>query len=89
MTTEPNDLRRSILRRLREVLEADAAVTNNLLDVLTWYLDQMCSRGLETLRVESLPADPLINYCLHTLKKTAENDIRNSINLVAARNELF
>ncbi|GJU03832.1 hypothetical protein Tco_1114170 [Tanacetum coccineum] len=89
MATEPNDLRRSILRQLREVLEADVALTNNLLDVLTQYLDQMRSRGLETLRVESLPVDPLISYGLHTLKKTTGNDIRNSSNLVAARNELL
>ncbi|GJX91730.1 hypothetical protein Tco_0345056 [Tanacetum coccineum] len=35
MATEPNDLTRIILRRLGEELEADVALANNLLDVLT------------------------------------------------------
>ncbi|GJT86726.1 hypothetical protein Tco_1068443 [Tanacetum coccineum] len=56
MTTESNDVRRSTLRRPREELEADVALANNLLDLLTRYLEQMRSRGLEMLRVESLPS---------------------------------
>nr|GEX53080.1 hypothetical protein [Tanacetum cinerariifolium] len=44
MATEPNDVRRRILRRPREELEAEVALANNLLDVLTRYLDQMWSK---------------------------------------------
>nr|GEY94715.1 UBN2 domain-containing protein [Tanacetum cinerariifolium] len=58
MTTEPNDVRRTTIRRLRQELVADVALMNNLLDV---YLEQMRSRGPEILRVESLPNHPLIN----------------------------
>ncbi|GKF28246.1 hypothetical protein Tco_0094588 [Tanacetum coccineum] len=89
MATELSDLRRSILRRLREELEADVALANNLLNVLTQYLEQIRSRGPEILRVEWMPADPLISYGLHTLQRTTENDMRNSSNLVAAMNELL
>nr|GEX20476.1 hypothetical protein [Tanacetum cinerariifolium] len=53
MTTEPKDERLSILRRLWEELEADVALANNLLDVLTCYLEQMRSRDPEVMRVES------------------------------------
>ncbi|GJV36115.1 hypothetical protein Tco_1408592 [Tanacetum coccineum] len=89
MATEPNDVRRSTVRRLREELAADVALANNLLDVLTRYLEQMRSRGPEMLWVESLPADPLISYGLHTLQRTTGNDMRNSSNLVAAWNKLL
>ncbi|GJT82049.1 ribonuclease H-like domain-containing protein [Tanacetum coccineum] len=68
---------------------ADVALANNLLDVLTRYFEQMRSRGPEMLRVESLPADPCMSYGLHTLQRTIGNDMRNSGNLVAARNDLL
>ncbi|GKD64100.1 hypothetical protein Tco_1306208 [Tanacetum coccineum] len=89
MATEPNDVRRTTLRRLREELAADVALANNLLDVLTRYFEQIRSRGPEMLGVESLRADPCISYGLHTLQRTIENDMRNSSNLVAARNDLL
>ncbi|GJU75415.1 hypothetical protein Tco_1272485 [Tanacetum coccineum] len=75
--------------QLREQFEADVALANNLLDVLTRYLEQMHSRGPKMLRVESSLAHPLIIYNLHTLQRTNQNDVRNSSNLVAARNELL
>ncbi|GKB74314.1 hypothetical protein Tco_0935726 [Tanacetum coccineum] len=86
MATEPNDVRRSTLRRLREELVADVALGNNLLLVLNRYLDQMRSRGPEMLRVELLPDHPLIKYGFNTLQRTTLADMSNSNNLVAARN---
>nr|GEY35739.1 hypothetical protein [Tanacetum cinerariifolium] len=86
MATEPNDVRRSILP---EKLEADIALVNNLLDVLTRCLKQMCSRGPEMLRVESLPYNSLINYGLHNLQRMIGADVRNSSNLVAVKNEML
>ncbi|GJV28482.1 hypothetical protein Tco_1384930 [Tanacetum coccineum] len=59
MATEPNEVRRSTLRRLQEDIAADDALAINLLDVLTRYIEQMRSRGPEMLRVESLPDIPL------------------------------
>ncbi|GJV03076.1 hypothetical protein Tco_1336645 [Tanacetum coccineum] len=59
MATQPNDVRRSILRRLREELEAEVALATNSLDVLTRYLDQMGDRGPEMIRMESLQIIPL------------------------------
>ncbi|GKE07033.1 hypothetical protein Tco_1399051 [Tanacetum coccineum] len=84
-----SDVRLSILRRLREELEADVALANNLLDLLTRYLEQMCSRGPEIMRVESLPDHSLVNYGLHTLQRTTGADMTNSCNLVVTRNELL
>ncbi|GJW19801.1 hypothetical protein Tco_0667258 [Tanacetum coccineum] len=64
-------------------------LTNNFLDILTRYLEQMRSHGLEMLLVESLRADLLISYGLHTLQRVIRKDMRNSGNLVAARNDLL
>ncbi|GJY59555.1 hypothetical protein Tco_0459447 [Tanacetum coccineum] len=89
MGTEPNGARRRILRRSREELEAEVALANNLLDVLTRYLDQMCSRGPEMMSVESLLDHPLIKYGLNTLQRTIGADMRNTNDLVTARNELL
>ncbi|GJV36212.1 hypothetical protein Tco_1408689 [Tanacetum coccineum] len=87
--SKKNSLTIASHKRLREELEADVALANNLLDVLTRYLEQMRGRGPEMLRVESLLADPLTSYGLQTLQRTTRNDMRNSSNLVAARNELL
>ncbi|GKA58025.1 retrovirus-related pol polyprotein from transposon TNT 1-94 [Tanacetum coccineum] len=47
----------------------------------------MRSRAPEVTRVESLPDHPLTNYSLNTLERTNGADMRNSSNLVVARNE--
>nr|GEV34870.1 bulb-type lectin domain-containing protein [Tanacetum cinerariifolium] len=89
MATESNEVRLSILRRLREELEVEVALANNLVDVLTRYLDQMRNCGPEMMRVSSLSDLPLINCGLHTLQRTTGAYMRNTNNLVAARNELL
>ncbi|GJR78059.1 hypothetical protein Tco_0148844 [Tanacetum coccineum] len=80
---------RIILWQLREQLEADVALVNNFLDMLTRYLEQMRSGGPEMLRVESLPDDPLIKYDFNILERSTLADMSNSSNLVAARNQLL
>ncbi|GJW78493.1 hypothetical protein Tco_0140175 [Tanacetum coccineum] len=89
MATEPNDVRRTTIRLVRHELVADVTLANNLLGVLTHYLDQMRSRVPEILRVESLPDDPLIKYDFNTLERATYADMTNSNNLVAAKNELL
>ncbi|GJT36467.1 hypothetical protein Tco_0926886 [Tanacetum coccineum] len=49
----------------------------------------MCSRGLEMLRVLSLPHHRLIKYDFNTLERATYADITNSSNLLAAGNELL
>ncbi|GJW45277.1 hypothetical protein Tco_0074076 [Tanacetum coccineum] len=88
MATEPNDVRRTTIRQLRQELVADVELAHNLLFELNWYLDQMHSCGPEMLRVESLLDNPLIKYSF-TLERAAHVDITNSSNLVAARNALL
>ncbi|GJU87466.1 RNA-directed DNA polymerase, eukaryota [Tanacetum coccineum] len=77
MATEPNDVRRTILRHLREQLEADVALANNLLDVLTRYLKQMCSRGPEMLGVQSLSAHHLISYVCSSFRRDPRGGIEH------------
>ncbi|GJR12095.1 hypothetical protein Tco_0794747 [Tanacetum coccineum] len=89
MATEPNDVRRTTIRRLRQELVTDVESAKNLLFELNRYLNQMRSRGPEVLRVESLPDHPLIKYGFNTLEKATHTDITNSSNLVAARNALL
>nr|GEX24352.1 hypothetical protein [Tanacetum cinerariifolium] len=50
MATKPNDVRLSILKRLRDELAAEVALAKNLMDVLTLYLDQIRSHGTEMMR---------------------------------------
>ena len=88
MAIKPNEMRRTILRRLREELEAEVALAINLLTEWTRYLDQICSRGTEMTRVNSLPLDqPLISYGLYTFQTTTGAHMCNANNLVAVRNE--
>ncbi|GJS12968.1 hypothetical protein Tco_0407440 [Tanacetum coccineum] len=53
MAMEPNDVRKTTIRRLRQELVADVKLANNLLFKLNRYLDQLRIRALELLRVEA------------------------------------
>ncbi|GJV09627.1 hypothetical protein Tco_1351168 [Tanacetum coccineum] len=74
MATEPNDVRRTTLRRLRQELVADIEVVNNLLHELNRYLEQLRTRALELLRVEVLPNDPLIKYGFSALERNYQEE---------------
>ncbi|GKB49124.1 hypothetical protein Tco_0899877 [Tanacetum coccineum] len=89
MATEPNDVRRTTLRRLRQELVADVELANNLLHELNRYLEQLRTRAPELLRVEALPDDPLIKYGFSALERASFSDMTNSNNLVAVRTELL
>nr|GEW67942.1 reverse transcriptase [Tanacetum cinerariifolium] len=69
MATEPNELRRETLRRLRRELVADVELANNLLHELNRHLEQLRTHAPELLRVEALPDDPLIKYGFSALER--------------------
>ncbi|GJY99298.1 hypothetical protein Tco_0516728 [Tanacetum coccineum] len=81
MATEPNELRKETLRRLRRELVADVELANNLLHELNRNLDQLRTRTSELLRVEALPDDPLIKYGFSALERASFSDMTNSNNL--------
>ncbi|GJY66575.1 hypothetical protein Tco_0468813 [Tanacetum coccineum] len=89
MATEPNDVRRTTIRRLRQELVVDVELTNNLLFELNWYPEQLRTRASELLRMESLPDHPLIKYGFETLERASFADMTNSNNLVTVRTELL
>nr|GEV54870.1 putative reverse transcriptase domain-containing protein [Tanacetum cinerariifolium] len=68
MATEPNDGRTTIGRLCYELI-ADGELANNLLHELNRYLEQLCTRAPELLRVEALPDNPLIKYTSHHLDR--------------------
>nr|GEU85489.1 hypothetical protein [Tanacetum cinerariifolium] len=76
MATEPEEAGRETLRRLRRELLADVELTNNLLYELNRYLDQLCARAPELLRVKALPDDPLIKYAFKELRLCFEDEER-------------
>nr|GEX06738.1 hypothetical protein [Tanacetum cinerariifolium] len=88
-TTESNDVRRTTIRRPHQELVADVEVANNLLHELNQYLEQLCSHALELLRVEALPAHPLIKYIFNALERASFVDMTNSSNLVAVMTDLL
>nr|GEX07028.1 hypothetical protein [Tanacetum cinerariifolium] len=88
MATEPNEVRQTTIRRLRQELVVDVELANNLLHELDRYLEQLRTHALEVLRVEVLPDDPLIKYGFSALR-VGFSDMTNSNNLVAVRTELL
>nr|GFA19931.1 hypothetical protein [Tanacetum cinerariifolium] len=88
-SAEPIDVRRTTIRRLRQELVVGVELANNLLHELNRYLEQLRSRALEFLRVESLPEHPLIKYGFNTLERASFFDMSNSNNLVIVRIELL
>ncbi|GJS06331.1 hypothetical protein Tco_0363127 [Tanacetum coccineum] len=89
MATEPNDVRRTTIRQLRQELGADVELANNLLHELNRYLEQLRSRAPKLLRVEALPDHPLIKYVFSALERASFADMTNSNNLVGVRTELL
>ncbi|GJY28731.1 hypothetical protein Tco_0404498 [Tanacetum coccineum] len=81
MATEPNQLRRDTIRRLRQELVADVELANNLLHELNRYLEQLRTRAPEMLKVEALPDDPLIKYGFSALERASNSDMTNSANM--------
>nr|GEU96143.1 hypothetical protein [Tanacetum cinerariifolium] len=86
---EPNDVRRTTIGRLRYELVADGELANNLLHELNRYLEQLCTRALELLRVEALPDNPLIKYDFSVTERASFFNMTNSNNFVAVRTELL
>ncbi|GKB95015.1 hypothetical protein Tco_0981152 [Tanacetum coccineum] len=78
MATEPNEVRRETLRRLRQELVNDVEPMNNLLHELNRYLDQLRTRAPELLRVEALPDDPFIKYGFSSLERASFSDMTTS-----------
>ncbi|GKD43259.1 hypothetical protein Tco_1267904 [Tanacetum coccineum] len=60
MAAEPNDVRRTTIKCLRQELVADVELANNLLFELNRYLEQLRTRAPKLLRVESLLDHPFI-----------------------------
>ncbi|GJS45086.1 hypothetical protein Tco_0595207 [Tanacetum coccineum] len=76
-------------KRLHHKLVADGELANNLLHDLNRYLEQLCTRAQELLRVEALPDDPLIKYGFSVMERASFFDMTNSNNLVAVMTELL
>ncbi|GJV03379.1 hypothetical protein Tco_0030460 [Tanacetum coccineum] len=90
MANEPNELRDSILSRLRTEQEKELTLVKNLLGEITRYLLQKLSHAEEETRVRSLSLDkPVNNYGLHTLHMSSESDTYISNILEAAREEVI
>ncbi|GJX70396.1 hypothetical protein Tco_0307567 [Tanacetum coccineum] len=81
MAIEPNDVRRTTLRRLRQELVTDVELANNLLHKLNRYMEQLRTCAPELLRVDALPDDPLIKYGFSALEMASFSDMTNSNNL--------
>ncbi|GKD05647.1 hypothetical protein Tco_1180621 [Tanacetum coccineum] len=89
MAIEPNYVRRTTLRRLRQELVADVELANNLLHKLNRYMEQLRTCAPELLRVDALPDDPLIKYGFCALEMASFSDMTNSNNLVTVRTEFL
>ncbi|GKD55027.1 hypothetical protein Tco_1288414 [Tanacetum coccineum] len=68
MTSEPNEVRAAIIKRLRTEQVKELQLVNNLLSEMTRYMLQNLSRAEEETRLRSLSLDePLNNYALDTV----------------------
>nr|GEY55597.1 hypothetical protein [Tanacetum cinerariifolium] len=82
MAADPNDVRRTTLRRPRQELVADVELANSLLHELNRYMEQLCTRASELLRMEALPDSPLIKHGFSALERANFFDMTNSNNLM-------
>ncbi|PWA88498.1 hypothetical protein CTI12_AA120310 [Artemisia annua] len=87
MATKPNDVRLTILMRLREELHVKIAFAEQLLNLIHRFTHRVSSCRPEIIKVGSLPDHPIIDCGLQTVEMMTRADMRNDNNLMLARNK--
>nr|GFC26873.1 hypothetical protein [Tanacetum cinerariifolium] len=90
MANKPNELRDSIIKRLRTKREKELQLFNNLLGEITRYMLLKLDRTEEETRVRSLPLDePFKTFSVQILRLRSESDTRISNILEAVREQVL
>lgn len=89
MATDPNHLRQTIVMSVQEEYDVEAMLAEQMLMLIERFNARIARRRGEINRVRALPDHPLVDYGRYILERMTGADMRNSLQLLAARNEML
>ncbi|GKD50266.1 hypothetical protein Tco_1279242 [Tanacetum coccineum] len=89
MTTNPNDVRLTVLLALQEAHVEEACLEEQILILMHSFTDRFTNCRPEINRLNSLPDHPLIEYGHYTLGCMTGADMKKATYLKMVRDELL
>ncbi|GJX34603.1 hypothetical protein Tco_0246160 [Tanacetum coccineum] len=88
MATSPNDVRVQVIMKIREELDMEVALEEEMLNLFTRFLERIRLRRSEIIRLGSQPDNPLVDHGRELLERLTGADMRNAMQMMGARHEL-
>ncbi|GJV23419.1 hypothetical protein Tco_1376114 [Tanacetum coccineum] len=88
MATSPNDVRVQVIMKIREELDMEVALEEEMLNLFTRFLERIRVRRSEIIRLGSRPDNPLVDHGRELLERLTGADMRNAMQMMGARHEL-
>ncbi|GJX92723.1 hypothetical protein Tco_0621580 [Tanacetum coccineum] len=88
MATSPNDVRVQVIMKIREEMDMEVALEEEMLNLFTRFLERIRLRRSEIIRLGSQPDNPLVDHGRELLERLTGADMRNAMQMMGARHEL-
>ncbi|GJS25968.1 hypothetical protein Tco_0486588 [Tanacetum coccineum] len=88
MATSPNDVRVQIIMKIREEMDMEVALEEEMLNLFSRFLERIRLRRPEIIRLGSQPDNPLVDHGRELLERLTGADMRNAMQMMGARHEL-
>ncbi|GKB17058.1 hypothetical protein Tco_0850981 [Tanacetum coccineum] len=88
MATSPNDVRVQVIMKIREELDMEVALEEEMLNLFTRFLERIRVRRSEIIRLGLRPDNPLVDHGRELLERLTGADMRNAMQMMGARHEL-
>ncbi|GJY32991.1 hypothetical protein Tco_0417460 [Tanacetum coccineum] len=88
MATSPNDVRVQVIMKIREELDMEVALEEEMLNLFTRFLERIRLRRSEIIRLGSQPDNPLVDHGRELLERLTGADMQNAMHMMGVRHEL-
>ncbi|GJR57858.1 hypothetical protein Tco_1500020 [Tanacetum coccineum] len=88
MATSPNDVRVQVIMKIREEMDMEVALEEEMLNLFTRFLERIRLRRSKIIRLGSQPDNPLVDHGRELLERLIGADMRNAMQMMGARHEL-
>ncbi|GKE34865.1 hypothetical protein Tco_1454187 [Tanacetum coccineum] len=88
MATSPNDVRVQVIIKIREELDMEVSLEEEMLNLFTRFLERIRLRRSEIIKLGSQPDNPLVEHGRELLERLTGVDMRNAMQMIGARHEL-
>ncbi|GJS42147.1 hypothetical protein Tco_0567190 [Tanacetum coccineum] len=89
MDTNPNDVRLTVLMALQEAHDVESCLEEQILNLMHRFVDRFMRRRPEINKLKSLPDNLLIDYGRYVLERMTCADMRITVKLRMAMDELL